>query len=304
LILDCLVPALSGERAEGRWGTAIGAAGGARRVVVVDASPIGRTPASVPATAVGLMKPLRELFARTPDARLRGFTASHFSFNSNAGRCLACEGLGATKVEMQFLADLWLTCEECDGKRYRPEVLAVRYRLRSIADVLAMPAEEALELLRDVPSLAQPLTTLCDVGLGYLALGQSSTTLSAGEAQRVKLAAELLRADDEVRSVVVLDEPSTGLHQADVAHLYRVLARLAGRGDAVIVIEHHTELLGACDVLVELGPGGGAAGGRVIARGTPEELRRDPASITGPWLPAARAAPPRRRSQAKERVAT
>jgi excinuclease ABC subunit A len=154
-----------------------------------------------------------------------------------------------------------------------------------------------------VPALAQPLNTLCDVGLGYLGLGQSSTTLSAGEAQRVKLAAELLRTDHEIRSVVVLDEPSTGLHQADVGHLYRVLARLARRGDAVILIEHHTELLGACDVLVELGPGGGAAGGRVIARGTPEALRRDPASVTGPWLRAPRSAPARPRGQAKERVA-
>jgi excinuclease ABC subunit A len=252
--------------------------------VVVDASPIGRTPASVPATAVGLMKPLRELFARTPEARLRGFGPAHFSFNSNSGRCAACEGLGATKVEMQFLADLWLACEECDGKRYRPEVLGVRYRGRSIADVLALSVDEARPLLGDVPALAVPLTTLVDVGLGYLALGQSSTTLSAGEAQRVKLAGELLRTHAEARSVVVLDEPSTGLHQADVAHLARVLLRLAERGDAVVLIEHHTELLWICDRLVELGPGGGAQGGRVIASGTPEELARTPSSITGPWL--------------------
>jgi excinuclease ABC subunit A len=290
LVLDCLVPALQAERAEGRWRAVVGAAGGGRRTVLVDASPIGRTPASVPATAVGLMKPLRDLFARTPDARMRGFTGSHFSFNSNAGRCQACEGLGATKVEMQFLADLWLTCEECDGKRYRPEVLGVRYRGRSIADVLDMSAEEALELLGEVPALARPLATLVDVGLGYLSLGQSSTTLSGGEAQRVKLATELCRASDDVRSVptiVVLDEPSTGLHQADVVHLYRVLARLASRGDAVVVIEHHTGLLAACDRLVELGPAGGAAGGRVIAGGTPAELARDPRSVTGPWLAGA-----------------
>ena len=308
LVLECLVPALRGERPEGRWTAALGAAGGKLRVIVVDASPIGRTPASVPATAVGLMKPLRDLFARTPDARLRGFGSSHFSFNHNAGRCQACEGRGATKVEMQFLADLWLTCEECDGRRFRPEILEVRYRGRSVADVLAMGVDEARELLAEVPALERVLSTLSDVGLGYLALGQSSTTLSAGEAQRVKLAAELLRTDVEQRSVVVLDEPSTGLHQADVQHLHRVLVRLAERGDAVVVIEHHTGLLAACDRLVELGPGGGDAGGRMVADGTPAELAADPASITGPWLPQpakrARGRARKRRTARKERVTT
>ncbi|MEM7309741.1 MAG: excinuclease ABC subunit UvrA [Planctomycetota bacterium] len=306
LILDCLVPGLQGERPNGRWKSVVGAAGGGVRVMVVDASPIGRTPASVPATAVGLMKPLRELFARTPDARMRGYGSSHFSFNHNAGRCQACDGRGATKVEMQFLADLWLTCEECDGRRFRPEILEVRYRARSIADVLSMPAEEALELFAEVPALSGTLQTLVDVGLGYLALGQSSTTLSAGEAQRVKLASELLRADEAIRSVVVLDEPSTGLHQRDVQHLHRVLARLAARGDAVIVIEHHTGLLAACDRLVELGPGGGEAGGRVVAEGTPAELRADKHSVTGPWLASAKPVRPSKRrsksSRSKEKV--
>ena len=296
LVLDTLVPALRGERPEGRWRTLKGAAGGARRVVVVDASPLGRTPASIPATAVGLMEPLRVLFSRLPEARVRGFTPSSFSFNSPRGRCPACDGRGATVVEMQFLADLWLACEECDGRRYRPDVLGVRYRGRTIADVLALSVDEALEFLEHQPALAEALRTLRDVGLGYLALGQSSTTLSAGEAQRVKLAAELLRAEGAGRSVVVLDEPSTGLHASDVTHLLTVLRRLAKRGDAVILIEHHLGLLQACDRLVELGPGGGRAGGRVIARGTPAELAADPESATGPWLARQREVQPRSKS--------
>jgi excinuclease ABC subunit A len=286
LVLECLVPALRGderERGDRRWKRLRGAAGGGWRVVVVDASPLGRTPSSVPATAVDLLDPLRDLWLRTPDARQRGFTRSHFSFNSTKGRCPACDGRGATRVEMQFLADLWLTCEECDGKRYRPEVLEVKHRGRSLADVLAMTVDEALEFLEHVPAAARILRTLVDVGLGYLELGQSSTTLSAGEAQRVKLAAELLRATTG-RSVVVLDEPTTGLHKNDVRQLYAVLRRLADRGDAVVVIEHHTDLLAACDRLLELGPGGGEQGGRVIAEGTPAELARDPSSVTGRWL--------------------
>jgi excinuclease ABC subunit A len=261
------------------------------RTVVVDASPLGRTPKSIPATAVGVMEPLRELFARVPEARARGFGASHFSFNSTRGRCPACEGRGSVLVEMQFLADLWLTCEECDGKRYQPEVLAVHYRGRSIADVLALSIDEAHEFLKDVPDIARVLETLRAVGLGYLGLGQSSTTLSVGEAQRVKLASELTRAADGLKAVIVLDEPTTGHARSDVVQLHAVLRKLAERGDAVIVIEHHVELLAACDRLVELGPGGGEAGGQVIARGTPAELAADPASVTGPWLARALAEP-------------
>ncbi len=284
LVLDCLVPALRGEKPDGRWRAFEVPRGGLPRIVVVDASPLGRTPKSVPATAVGLLEPLRELYARTADARMRGFTASAFSFNSPAGRCPACEGRGATKVEMQFLADLWLPCEECSGARYRPEVLEVHYRGKTIADVLAMSVDEAAAFLEHVPNARALLETLRAVGLGYLGLGQSSTTLSVGEAQRVKLAAELVRSDATVPGVIVLDEPTTGLSKSDVLHLYQVLARLAGRGDAVVVIEHQLDLLAACDRLVELGPQGGEAGGRVIAAGTPEELARDPASVTGPWL--------------------
>jgi excinuclease ABC subunit A len=296
LVLDTLVPALEGQSPRGRWERTTGMRGGQQRVAVMDANPIGRTPASIPATYTGLMEPLRELFTRTPDARMRGFGPSHFSFNSPKGRCPACDGRGALKVEMQFLADLWLECDECDGQRYAPEVLEVRFRGRSIADVLALPVDEALEFLDAQPRAKQILATLKDVGLGYMSLGQSSTTLSGGEAQRVKLAAELFSASGTVPGVLVLDEPSTGLHASDVVHLARVLARLADEGHAVVLIEHHTGLLSICDRLVELGPGGGADGGRVLADGTPEELAADAASPTGPFLARElrRAAPGRR----------
>ena len=284
LVLDTLVPALRGERSQGRWSSFRAPKG--LRTVVVDASPIGRTPHSIPATYTGVMAPIRELFSRTPEARMRGFTGSHFSFNSNRGRCPACEGRGAVLVEMQFLADLWLTCEECDGKRFGPEVLEVRHRGLTISDVLALSVDEAIEFLEHQPKAVSILQTLKDVGLGYLQLGQSSTTLSGGEAQRVKLAGELSRASGSGPSVVVLDEPSTGLSATDVVHLARSLARIAGRGDAVVLIEHHTELLGICDRLVELGPGGGGAGGRIIGEGTPAQLASMKTSVTGPWLEA------------------
>ncbi|MBI1381332.1 MAG: excinuclease ABC subunit UvrA [Planctomycetaceae bacterium] len=284
LVLDTLVPALSGESPRGRWKKLLGAPGGSRRVVVVDAAPLGRSPSSIPATAVGLMEPLRDLFVRLPEARMRGFTQSSFSFNSPRGRCPACEGKGLVQVEMQFLSDLWLTCEECEGRRYRPEVLEVRYRGQSIADVLSLAAEDALALLDGLPGPSKVLRTLCEVGLGYLPLGQSSTTLSGGEAQRVKLAAELMNAEAAGRTVLVLDEPSTGLHASDVVHLYGALRRLVARGDAVVLIEHHTGLLAACDRLVELGPGGGEAGGRVLGSGTPLELAATADSPTGSFL--------------------
>jgi excinuclease ABC subunit A len=257
---------------------------GNARVVVVNDDPIGRSPASIPATYTGLMDPLRELFKRTPEARMRGYDLSWFSFNSTKGRCAACDGRGATKVEMQFLADLWLECEECEGKRYAPHILEVRWRGKSIAQVLEMSAEEALDFFEHQPGITPVLKTMCDVGLGYLLLGQSSTTLSGGEAQRVKLVSELLRAEGGARSVVILDEPTTGLHASDVTHLVEVLDRLAARGNAVIVIEHNTGLLAVCDRLVELGPEGGAGGGRVIATGTPRELAACKDSITGPYL--------------------
>lgn len=299
LVMDCLVPALQGERPQGRWKSIAGLAGG-RRVLVVDASPIGRTPKSLPATAVGLLDPLRDLFVRLPESRMRGYTRSHFSFNGKKGRCPACEGKGFVHVEMQFLADLWLACEECEGRRYRPEILEVRYRGKSLADVLALSVDEALEFLEHVPVAKRILETLRDVGLGYLCMDQSSTTLSAGEAQRIKLATELANARTTGGSVIILDEPTTGLAKSDVVHLVTVLRRLVDRGDAVLVIEHHTDLLLACDRLVEMGPVGGAGGGTVIASGTPEELAKDAGSVTGPWLlPSAKALARRKRSTAK-----
>ena len=289
LVIDTLVPALKGQPNEGRWDRVQGLIGGDLRISVVDASPIGRTPRSIPATYAGLMDPLRALFARTPDARMLGFTIANFSFNSSKGRCPACEGLGATKVEMQFLADLWLECEECDGKRYRPEVLDVRYRDKSIADVLAMSVEEAREFLEHQKDLRPILDALISVGLGYMRLGQSATTLSGGEAQRVKLAGELAHADRLGRGLIILDEPSTGLAGSDVVHLGRALRGLASKGNAVLVIEHHTDLLNLADHLVELGPEGGSAGGRIVAQGTPAELQANSKSITGPYLEAGRA---------------
>jgi excinuclease ABC subunit A len=301
LVLDTLVPALTGEAPAGRWKRLSGAPGGSLRTVIVDASPIGRTPASIPATYTGVMEPIREVFARAPEAQTRGFDAGRFSFNSPKGRCAACEGRGATKVEMQFLADLWLVCEECDGKRYAPDVLEVRWRGKNIAEVLEMTTDEALEFFVHHPKITLVLETLRDVGLGYLRLGQSSTTLSGGEAQRVKLASELFRAESSARGVVILDEPSTGLSTADVVHLVNVFDRLARQGNAVVVIEHHTGLLATCDRLVELGPEGGEGGGRIVAQGTPRELEKNPDSITGPWLFADAPAAKRERTATKKR---
>ncbi len=284
LVLDTLVPALQGEAPAGRWRELETPQNWTPRVVLIDASPIGRSPASTPATYTGLLEPVRELFSRTPDARMRGLGPSHFSFNSVKGRCPACEGKGAQLIEMQFLADLWMECEECQGARYAPAVLDVRYRGKSVADVLALSVDEALEFLAAHPRAVSILQTLRDVGLGYLSLGQSSTTLSGGEAQRVKLASELFDDATRTPSVIVLDEPSTGLHASDVSKLACVLDRLAREGHAVVLIEHHVELLSICDQLFELGPGGGVNGGALIASGAPRELAAHPASVTGPFL--------------------
>jgi excinuclease ABC subunit A len=253
------------------------------KVVDVDQSPIGRTPRSNPATYTGLFTPIRELFAAVPEARLRGYTAGRFSFNVKGGRCEACAGDGIIKIEMQFLPDVYVPCEVCKGKRYNREALEIHFKGKSIADVLDMTAEEALGFFQNVPAVAHKLSTIVDVGLGYIHLGQPATTLSGGEAQRVKLSTELSRRATG-RTVYILDEPTTGLHFADVERLLDVLHRLVEVGNSVIVIEHNLDVVKTADWIVDLGPGGGAAGGRIIAEGTPEQVARIGESYTGQFL--------------------
>ncbi|MFI5261115.1 MAG: excinuclease ABC subunit UvrA [Candidatus Limnocylindrales bacterium] len=253
------------------------------KVIEIDQSPIGRTPRSNPATYTGLFGPMRDLFAGTPDARLRGYKPGRFSFNVKGGRCEECKGDGIIKIEMQFLPDVYVPCEVCGGKRYNREALEVLYRGRSIADVLEMTVAEALDLFQAVPAIRTKLQTLHDVGLGYIHLGQPATTLSGGEAQRVKLATELSRRATG-RTVYILDEPTTGLHFADVEKLLEVLHRLVDTGNTVIVIEHNLDVIKTADWIVDLGPEGGARGGEVIATGTPESVARAAGSATGEYL--------------------
>jgi len=250
------------------------------KVVDVDQSPIGRTPRSNPATYTDLFGPIRDLFARLPEAQVRGFGKGRFSFNVKGGRCEACTGDGLLKIEMHFLPDVYVTCEECGGRRYNRETLEVRYKGSSIADVLGMTVSQAAEFFRNVPTLRGKLRTLEDVGLGYIRLGQSSTTLSGGEAQRVKLAKELSRRATG-RTFYILDEPTTGLHFEDVRKLLEVLHRLVEQGNTVLVIEHNLDVVKTADHVVDLGPEGGDGGGRVVAQGTPEEVAASPDSYTG-----------------------
>jgi excinuclease ABC subunit A len=261
------------------------------KIVSVDQSPIGRTPRSNPATYTGLFAPIRELFAGVPEARARGYGPGRFSFNVRGGRCEACQGDGLVKVEMHFLADLYVPCDVCRGVRYNRETLEIRYRGANIHDVLQMTVEQAGTFFAAVPAVARKLRTLADVGLGYIGLGQSATTLSGGEAQRVKLALELSRRDTG-RTLYVLDEPTTGLHFRDVELLLEVLLRLCARGNTVLVIEHNLDVVKVADWVIDLGPEGGTAGGRIVAQGTPEELAADPASVTGRYLAACLAAVP------------
>jgi excinuclease ABC subunit A len=253
------------------------------KVVDVDQAPIGRTPRSNPATYTGLFTPIRELFAQLPEARVRGYKPGRFSFNVRGGRCEACEGDGLIKIEMHFLPDIYVTCEVCKGRRYTQEVLEVRFKGHSIADVLRLSVEEALNLFRNQPGIARKLQTLVDVGLGYVHLGQPATQLSGGEAQRVKLATELSRRSTG-RTLYILDEPTTGLHFADVARLLGVIHRLVDQGNTVVVIEHNLDVLKSADWLIDLGPGGGGAGGGIVAEGTPEELAATAGSATGAYL--------------------
>ena len=252
-------------------------------VINVDQSPIGRTPRSNPATYTGLFTPIRELFAEVPAARERGYGAGRFSFNVAGGRCEACQGDGVLKVEMHFLPDIYVPCDVCHGQRYNRETLDILYKGRNVTQVLDMTVEEASAFFSAVPSIARKLQTLLDVGLGYIKLGQSATTLSGGEAQRVKLALELSKRDTG-RTLYILDEPTTGLHFHDIGLLLRVLHQLRDAGNTIVVIEHNLDVIKTADWLIDMGPEGGAGGGLVVACGTPEEVAANPASHTGRYL--------------------
>jgi len=253
------------------------------KVVNVDQSPIGRTPRSNPATYTGLFTPIRDLFAGVPEARARGYGAGRFSFNVKGGRCEACQGDGVLKVEMHFLPDIYVPCDVCHGERYNRETLDVRYKGRNIHEVLQMTVEQAAEFFSAVPAIERKLQTLLDVGIGYITLGQSATTLSGGEAQRVKLSLELSKRDTG-RTLYILDEPTTGLHFHDIDLLLRVLHRLRDHGNTVVVIEHNLDVIKTADWIIDLGPEGGDGGGRLVAEGTPEEVARNKASYTGQYL--------------------
>ncbi len=253
------------------------------KVIMIDQSPIGRTPRSNPATYTGLFTEIRELFAQTNDAKMRGYGPGRFSFNTKGGRCEACEGDGILKIEMHFLPDIFVPCEVCKGHRYNRETLEVKYKGKNIFDVLDMTVEEGAEFFENIPKIANKLRTLNDVGLGYIKIGQSSTTLSGGEAQRIKLATELSKRSTG-KTIYILDEPTTGLHTADVKRLVEILQRLTDNGNTVLVIEHNLDLIKTADYIIDIGPEGGDKGGTVVAAGTPEEIAENPDSYTGDFL--------------------
>ena len=253
------------------------------KVIDIDQSPIGRTPRSNPATYTGVFTDIRELFAQTQDAKMKGYSAGRFSFNVKGGRCEACEGDGIIKIEMNFLSDVYVPCEVCHGARYNRETLEVLYKGKSISDVLNMTVEEATEFFKNHPKIHRKLETLNDVGLGYITLGQPATTLSGGEAQRVKLATELSKRSTG-RTIYILDEPTTGLHSADVSKLLEVLNRLVDAENSIVVIEHNLDVIKTADYIIDLGPEGGNGGGTVVATGTPEEVAKNKKSYTGQYL--------------------
>jgi excinuclease ABC subunit A len=253
------------------------------KVIDIDQSPIGRTPRSNPATYTGLFNDIRDLFASTADAKMRGYGPGRFSFNVKGGRCEVCGGDGVRKLEMSFLPDVYMTCEQCAGKRFNHETLEVKYNGKTIADVLDMTVAEAYEFFGKVPRLAAKLKTLVDVGLGYIGLGQSATTLSGGEAQRIKLATELSKRSTG-KTLYLLDEPTTGLHFDDIAKLMKLLLRLREAGNTVVVIEHNVDVMRGADWIIDLGPGGGDEGGRLVAEGPPDDIAANPLSVTGRYI--------------------
>ena len=248
------------------------------KAIIIDQDPIGRTPRSNPATYTGVFTHIRDLFTETKESKMRGYQPGRFSFNVAEGRCGNCEGDGVIKIEMHFLPDVYITCDVCNGKRYDDETLSVTYKDKNIADVLGMTVEEALQFFKPIPRIHNKLQTLFDVGLSYIQLGQSATTLSGGEAQRIKLSTELSRRDTG-RTIYILDEPTTGLHFEDIRKLLDVLNRLVEKGNTVIVIEHNLDVIKTADYIIDLGPEGGNGGGEIVAKGKPEEV----ASITKSW---------------------
>ena len=255
------------------------------KIIDIDQSPIGRTPRSNPATYTGVWSEIRQLFAGLPESKVRGYKPGRFSFNVKGGRCETCEGGGLRVIEMNFLPDVYVHCESCQGKRFNRETLEVRYKGKSISDVLNLSIEDALPFFEHVPRINQKLQTLRDVGLGYIRLGQPSTTLSGGEAQRVKLATELSKKDTG-NTMYILDEPTTGLHFEDVKVLMEVIQRLVDQGNTVLIIEHNMDVTKQADHIIDLGPEGGSGGGRIVAEGTPEEIIKIKESITGQFLAA------------------
>ena len=269
------------------------------KVIDIDQSPIGRTPRSNPATYTGAFTPIRDWFAGLPEAKARGYLPGRFSFNVKGGRCEACQGDGVIKIEMHFLPDVYVTCDQCKGKRYNRETLEIKFKDKSIADVLDMTVEEAAEFFKAVPSVRDKMETLARVGLGYIKVGQQATTLSGGEAQRIKLAKELSRRSTG-RTLYILDEPTTGLHFHDVAKLLEVLHELVEQGNTVAVIEHNLEVIKTADWVIDLGPEGGDGGGRIVAAGTPEQVAKVKESYTGQFLAELLQRRPIKRQQAAE----